>query len=132
MSIYLRILLLFGSVLFLLLTVNSIRRKNLDLYHSIRWFVLAILILLMALFPDGVELLSKAVGIEVPSNLVFFLMIAYLLQTCLSLSASVSRQHARIRALVQNTALMEERIRELEEKVGTDENENSGNRAGVQ
>ena len=86
----------------------------------------------MALFPDVLQVISRAVGIEVPSNLVFLLMIVYLLLTCLSLSASVSRQHARIRALVQNTALMEKRIRELEEKMGLDENEDSGNRAGLQ
>jgi len=132
MNIYLRILLLAGSVLFLLLTVNSIRRKNLDLYHSIRWFIGAIIILLMALFPDVLQIISRAVGIEVPSNLVFLLMIVYLLLTCLSLSASVSRQHARIRSLVQSTALMEKRIRELEKKMGLDENEDSGNRAGLQ
>ena len=117
MNVNLRILLLLGSVLLLLLTANSIHKKNLDLYHSIRWFVSAIVILLMALFPGGVEPISKAVGIEVPSNLVFLMMIVYLLLTCLSLSASVSRQHARIRALVQDTALMEKRIRELEEKI---------------
>ncbi len=116
MSINLRILLLAGSVLFLIWTVWSIRKRKLDLYHSIRWFVGAVVIFIMALFPDVMEKFSRLVGIEVPSNLVFLIMIVYLLLTCLALSGSVSRQHARIRELIQRTALLENRILELEKK----------------
>ena len=61
--------------------------------------------------------LAHVAGIEIPSNLVFLIMIVYLMLTCLSLSASVSRQHARIRTLVQEAALMEKRICELERRI---------------
>ncbi|GEM_PF-4238931 len=118
MNSHLRLLLLAGAVIFLLLTLYYIRQKHLDLYHSIRWFALAVLILVMALVPDEMEKLSRIAGIEVPSNLVFLCMIIFLILTCLSLSASVSRHHARIRTLVQQNAIQEERIRELEETVG--------------
>ena len=114
MNLHLRLLLLIGAVLFMCLTVFYIRRKGLDLYHSIICFAGALLILLMALFPDVLEPLARWIGIQVPSNLVFLIMIAYLLCTSLSLCAVTSRQHARIRKLVQEYALLEKRVRELE------------------
>ena len=117
MNVHLRLLLLAGAAVFFGYTLYYIRRKQLDLYHSIRWFAGAALILAMALFPGLLTLLAHAVGIDVPSNLVFLIMIVYLMLTCLSLSASVSRQHARIRTLVQEAALMEQRVRELERRL---------------
>lgn len=117
MNIHLRLLLLAGAAIFFGYTLYYIRKKQLDLYHSIRWFVLSALILAMALFPELLTVLAHVAGIEIPSNLVFLIMIVYLMLTCLSLSASVSRQHARIRTLVQEAALMEKRICELERRI---------------
>ena len=134
MNIHLRLLLLAGAAIFFGYTLYYIRHKQLDLYHSIRCFALAALILAMALFPGLLTVLAHAAGIDVPSNLVFLILIVYLLLTCLALSASVSRQHARIRTLVQELALMEKRLGELEKRIKTDEekSENTGDRAGVQ
>ena len=133
MNIHLRLLLLAGAAIFFGYTLYYIRKKQLDLYHSIRWFVLSALILAMALFPELLTVLAHVAGIEIPSNLVFLIMIVYLMLTCLSLSASVSRQHARIRTLVQEAALMEKRICELERRIkaGEENDENTGDRAGV-
>ena len=50
MNIHLRLLLLAGAAIFFGYTLYYIRKKQLDLYHSIRWFVLSALILAMALF----------------------------------------------------------------------------------
>ncbi|MBR2764869.1 MAG: DUF2304 domain-containing protein [Blautia sp.] len=121
MNIHLRLLLLAGAAIFFGYTLYYIRKKQLDLYHSIRWFVLSALILAMALFPELLTVLAHVAGIEIPSNLVFLIMIVYLMLTCLSLSASVSRQHARIRTLVQEAALMEKRICELERRIKASE-----------
>ena len=118
MNLHLRIFLSAGAILFLGYTIYYIRRKQLDLYHSIRWFAGAVVILAMGLFPGAMKALTRIVGIEVPSNLVFLIMIVFLLLTSLSLSASVSRQHARIRILVQENALLEKRIRDLEMRIG--------------
>ena len=115
MNMHLRILLLAGALLFMAVTVYNIRTGNLNLFHSIRWFAGSALILIMAIFPDGLASLAAFCGIEIPSNFVFFIMIAFLLLSSLSLSASASRQHERIRKLVQETAALENRIRELEE-----------------
>lgn len=117
MNLQLQLVLIIGSALFLGITIWFIKGKGLDLYQSIRWFAGAVILLLMAIFPGVMEHISRWAGIEVPSNLVFLILIAYLLFTSLSMSASISKQHARIRKLVQDMALLENKVRELEEKL---------------
>ncbi len=118
MSLNLQLILIAGSVLFLALTVYYIRRWGLDLYNSIRWFAGAVVLLLLALFPGVVEHFSRWAGVEVPSNLIFLAVIAYLMITSLSLSAAVSKQHDRIKKLTQELAMAEKRIRKIEEEIG--------------
>ena len=117
MNLQLQLTLIIGSVLYLGITIYYIRCKGLDLYNSIRWFAGAVILLLLAIFPGVMQHISSFAGIVVPSNLVFLIMIAYLLVTSLSMSASISRQHERIKTLVQNNALLEERIEKLEKQL---------------
>ena len=49
-------------------------------------------------------------------NGLFSVLLFFILTIIMSLTAIVSRQSERIRALVQSQALLEERIRELEVK----------------
>ena len=114
MSGKLQIVLIVSSLVFLGITVRFIRKKGLDLNHSIQWFAGSAILLVMAVFPDGVEFLAHLFGIEVASNFVFLILMAYLLYTLLSVSCSVSRQHDRIKRLVQAQALMEKRLEEVE------------------
>ena len=58
MSGRLQIVLIICSFLFLGATISYIRRKGLDLYHSIIWFLGAAILLLMAFFPGFVEWIS--------------------------------------------------------------------------
>ncbi len=114
MSGKLQIVLSVCTVLFLCGTIGFIRKKGLDLYHSIVWFFGALLLLLIALFPQPVLWLTRVAGIETPSNFVFIVIITFLLITTLSLSAAVSRHHMRIKRMVQSMAILENRIESLE------------------
>lgn len=114
MSGKLQIVLIVSSLIFLVITIRFIRKKGLDLNHSIQWFAGSAILLVMALFPGGVEFLAHLFGIEVASNFVFLILMAYLLYAMLSISASISRQHDRIKRLVQTQALLEKKVEELE------------------
>ncbi len=103
------------AVLFLYATIYFIRKKGLDLYHSIMWFVGAAVLLIVALIPQPVVALAGLIGVETPSNFVFFILIAFLLLTSVSMSAAISRQHNRIKQLVQSLAILENRLEKLEE-----------------
>lgn len=115
MSLNLRLILIAGSALFFCVTLYLIYNKRMDLNNSIRWFAGAVILILMALFPDALEHICRWVGISVPSNLVFFVGIAYLLWTSISFSAEISRQHETIKKLTQRYALLEKRLRDIED-----------------
>ena len=117
MSTNFRLLLIAGSLLFLGITLYYIFRKGMDLANSIRWFAGALILFLMALFPDAVGAVAGWVGIEVPSNLVFLIGIVYLLMTSLSLSAVISAQQNKIRTLTLEQAALEKEIRDLKETI---------------
>jgi len=117
MNVRLKLVLIILSVVFLFLTVHFIRKKGLDLYHSIVWIVGAVILLVMACFPETMQILSDLTGVEIPSNLVFLILIGYLMAASLSLSASLSRQHARIRRLVQSVAILENRLKQVEDGI---------------
>ena len=124
MGTRLQLFLCIAAILFFVSTVYFIRKKGLDLYRSILWFIWAGILLIMGFFPNVVRKISFAVGIETPSNFVFLILIAFLLITCLSLSASLSRQHDRIKQLVQNVAILENKLEKLESKIISDEEMN--------
>lgn len=129
MSIQLQLVLIIGSALFLIITVYHIRSSSLETGQSIRWFVGAVILLLLALFPDVVQYVSRWAGVEVPSNLIFMIMIAYLLVTSLSLSASISKEHAKTRKLVQDIAILEKRVKEMEKILKEREDAGSDSKA---
>ena len=124
MSVKLQLVLIVSTVLFLCVTIGFIRKKGLDLYHSIIWFFGALLLLLIALFPQPVLKIAGLAGIETPSNFVFIVIITYLLITALSLSAAISRHHMRIKRMVQSIAILENRIESLEAQLAEREHEN--------
>ena len=114
MDIQLQLFLSICAILFLFAAIWYIRKRGLDLYHSLMWFLGAALLLLMAVFPGPILALAGMTGIETPSNFVFLVLIAFLLLTSLAMSAAISRQHARIKHLVQSVAILENRLEEME------------------
>lgn len=110
----LQIFLALGAIIFLVTTLYFIRKKGLDLYHSILWLFMALLVLLFSIFPGIVTFLSRVLGIATASNAIFLFSFFFLLVIALSSSAALSRHHMRIKRLVQSVALLERRVQELE------------------
>ena len=71
---------------------------------------------LFAVFPYIVLVLRDLTKIVTPSNLIFMMAIAFLLLISLCLTSIVSCLSEKIKKLAQQNALLERRVRELEEK----------------
>ena len=117
MGFQLQIILLVSAVIYLAAIIHFIRTKGMDLYRSIIWFLQAAVLLVMAVLPSLVKGMSSLVRSKTPSNFVFLLLIAFLLLNCLSMSASLSRQHERIKHMVQSVAILENRLLKLEKEM---------------
>ncbi len=101
MSAVLRIELLVLAVISIVIVVHAVNKGVLQLKYSLIWLVISFGFIITACFPKIVFMVTALVGIETPSNLIFFLAIIALLGICFSLSVIVSKQDARIKRLIQ-------------------------------
>jgi len=118
MSDRLRILLLVLVSIYAVVAVKKIHRKKLNLAYSLLWIVMAVVLVIAVIFPNVVYALAALVGIELPLNLVLTAFALFSLVMMFYLTCIVSRENERSRAMTQQLALLEKRIRELEEKTG--------------
>jgi hypothetical protein len=84
--------------------------------YSLIWFVLGFALVLCILFPDILINLSHVVGVEVASNFVFLVEGIFVLVLLISLTLIVSKQRKQIVRLTQRMAIIEKRLRALEDK----------------
>jgi hypothetical protein len=102
-----------GAVLVILVVVELLRRGRLRERHAVWWLIAGLFALIAAVIPGTVVWAARALGIEVPINLVFFVSIAILFLVCLQLSAEVTRLESKTRTLAERLALLELEVRVL-------------------
>lgn len=117
MSDRLRLILLLFVMLYAIVAIRMIHRKKLSLNYSLLWLVLAGIMLLAVLFPDLVYSFTHVVGVELPLNMIFLFFCIFALILLFYLTSIVSKDNEKNRALTQQIALLEKRVRELEEKL---------------
>lgn len=103
--------LLLGAVV-LLLRSRKLREK-----YAALWILVSAMVVVLALFPDLLQLLASAVGIAVPSNLLFALAILLLLGVSLHLSLEVSRHDDETRTLSEEIAILRLQIHDLNSRI---------------
>lgn len=82
--------------------------------ESILWMVGAVFILILAIFPDIIILLANLVGITYAPSLLFFLTSVFLLIFSFRNSQQLSILAEKNKELIQFSALLEKRVRDLE------------------
>lgn len=102
-------------LLFLICVVWQVKTGKLLLRYALLWLVLAVVIMLAALFHNCIYPISDMLGFEAPSNFIFLIALFFLLAICLSLSIIVSGQARKIKSLVQNLAILENKVDHLDE-----------------
>lgn len=105
MSNILRIELISLAVLFFVIVVRNVNKKNLQLKYSLIWIVAAVVLIIMAFFPNLVFAINHKVGIETPANLIFLLSNVWLIGMNFSLTVIVSRQSEKIKKLIQTVSI---------------------------
>jgi hypothetical protein len=102
-------LVVFGFVLYLL------SRGVLKEKYAVLWLVVTGGAFFFSLFPAALKWISDSLGVTIPSNLVFFVTLVILVLVNIQLSFELSRHEARLRRLAEESALLSERMRRLEE-----------------
>ncbi len=114
MELNFRIALIVGVLLYLGIIFYLLKKQRLGVQYAIIWLLSGAVLLLFALFPYIVLVMGDILKVLNPVNFVFLVILAFVMLILLSLSAVVSGFAVKIKALTQNAALLERRIRELE------------------
>lgn len=117
MDLSLHIIVILGSVAFLLFILYLMKKGKLEVKYSIIWLAFSLCMLIFACFPYTVLVLNDIAGVIDPVNFIFFTQIIFILLILLSVSAVISGFSRKIKQLAQANAILEKRVRELEEKL---------------
>lgn len=101
------IVLVVGAVCALAYVVLKIRRNQLTTADAVFWFLFALALIVVALFPQVVYGLTGLLGMESPANFVFLCVLAIVVYRLLSLSVENARLRTKLTTLVQHVALEE-------------------------
>ncbi len=114
MNIVLQIFLIVGVLIFLAIIVYYLAKKKLNLKYSLTWLAAGVGMLILAIFPQLVDMIGALVGIAAPVNTVFLFGGIFMLLIIFTLTMIVSHMNKRIYRLTQTQAILEKRVRELE------------------
>lgn len=104
------IVFLYFIIIFILL-----KKKRFELRYSLLWLLAGVVMLVLVIFPDLLIKATSLLGIEVASNGLFAACIFFIVVILISLTTVISGFANKIKGLTQQIALLEERIRILED-----------------
>jgi hypothetical protein len=107
-------LMLCGGVAAFLLTVYWVRVRELRERYAVMWMLVATLALVCGLFPHMIMSFADASHLSYPAAVLFVSLGAVYL-FAFTVSVSLSRQHRKNLRLTQQVALLEGRLREVEQ-----------------
>lgn len=121
MSERFRLLLLVVVLVYVFVAIKLIHRKRLILNYSLLWLAMAAGMLVMVVFPGLVYDLTRLLGIDLPIHMIFTGFAFFALVMLFYLTCIVSRDNEKNRAMIQQMALLERRVRELEDRLAAQE-----------
>ncbi|EOS23715.1 hypothetical protein C804_05404 [Lachnospiraceae bacterium A4] len=107
MSMALRILLFVASVLTCTYIARKLKKSQIQVMDTVFWIGLAVLFIMLSVFPEIASFLAALIGFQAPVNFIFLLMIFLLLIRCFLLSIRVSQLEDRLKNLVEELAIRE-------------------------
>lgn len=117
MNSILQIILIVFSILFLLFILSVTRQNKLSYKYTLLWLLFSILTILFAVFPQIIVSFSKLIHIKEPTNALFLVYIFLLLIIVFYISVVFTKIFMKATVLVQENAMLEKRVSELEEKM---------------
>lgn len=110
-----RIAMLLAVALYFVLLLYLLKKRSLALKYTLLWILSGLIMLVLAIFPQILNLFANFVGVYEPTNALFSIICFCIIIILMSLTAIVSKLNEKSKRLIQKMALIEKRVRELEE-----------------
>ena len=98
----------------LLLVVDLVRRRKLTEEYSFIWILCAVALLVMSLWRDILHVTARWLGVYYPPAVLLLVLIFFVFVASLYFSVVISGQRRQIERLVEEVALLDQRLREAE------------------
>lgn len=115
------------SLVFFVATFEFVRKRRLREEYAILWLLTALSVAILSFWPGMIETLSRITGFYYLTCVVFIVFI-FVIAVLMHYSVVISKMKDTNKELVQKYALLEQKIREIDERTG--ENSNRGNTIG--
>lgn len=101
------------SIIFILfiiiLIIILVKKDKISVKYSLVWLLPCILLLIFVLIPGFLTFVTKLSGFQTSSNMIFALLIGFLMIITIALTVIVSKQKEKIRLLIQEVSLLKEK-----------------------
>jgi hypothetical protein len=101
-------------ILALVVIMELVRRRKLRTGYSLLWLFVGLIVLVLAVWTDLVEYLTRLLGVRSPGSMLFAAGILFTLLLLLEHSLALSSLWHDNKVLTQEVALLEWRVRQLE------------------
>ena len=112
----LRFFLIIAVICYFIIILYFLKQRALNLKYTLLWLLAGVVMGLLVIFPNLLVRVINMFGIEDNMNGLFIICIAFILMILMALTSIASRQNMKIRQLVQEIAILEKRVRELEDE----------------
>ncbi len=100
----------------LLLVIDLVRRRKLTEEYSIIWILCSAALLVLSLWRDILHVTARWLGVSYPPAVLLLVLIFFVFVASLYFSVVISGQRRQIESLVEEMALLDQRLREAEGK----------------
>ena len=107
MSVYLRILLVIGSIITLLFVLHKVKQSKMQVFDTIVWVAFSVLLVLLGAFPRIVMIIKSLIGIESSVNCVFLLIIFFLIVEQFGLSVKLSIMEYKFKNAIEHISVID-------------------------
>ena len=114
MTTTLRVVLAIGILFYFVVVISLLKRKQLALRYTLIWLLMGVVMAIMVAFPKLLDLIRQAFGFMDAMNALFVFALGFAFVLLMAMTSIVSKQAEKIKDLIQVNALLEKRIRELE------------------
>ncbi|MBO5278408.1 MAG: DUF2304 domain-containing protein [Lachnospiraceae bacterium] len=104
--------------------VNLIRKNKVELKYALPWLGAGVAVLAIDCFPVLMNELADLVGIGSPVNMIFFVGFLFVLVIVFAMTVALSIASSSVKRLTQKIALIEKRVRDLEEVIAKNNEKN--------
>ncbi len=95
------------SLLFVIgIITHFVKKEKITVRYAIIWYLSLVVLMVFSIFPEVLGWLTSFAGMELSSNFLFVLLIAFLFFICISLTIIVSEQKEQIRKLIQEVSIL--------------------------